>query len=1081
MWTTMTEGPPLYNSRLIQNYLQYLEKHHPEVALDRLLAAGGIERAEVEDPGHWLRQEQINRFHDALHQAVQDPQLARNVGRFAQAARTSGMLARYALGFMTPMMAYRALGKLTGEWTRSIDIATRAISDRSVAVTVTPRAGVQEQPFQCANRIGMLEAVAKLFTGQFAKIEHPVCMHRGGASCDYRISWRALPSSRLKRWLRLGSVGAVLILGIAAGLLSFFHWMLALMGWIGLLGLVGLLAVVAENRELKDSMAQKGETADRYLTEIKYRYSSAFLIQEIGKAASALQPPEAFIKVAASILEKRLGYKGGILWLIDENRPDRLQGRGYGIPGAVLDTLRDLPLDEPEETLGGLLESVCRGGATVVADSPEEIQRQFPGKPGRWAHLGIHSLVAVPLLHETRIIGMLLVFNETASQRTSFSDINLISGVASQVALGIASARTYQRLQARETTYRLLVENQTDMVIKVDLEGRFLFVSPSYCRTFGKTEKELLGRTFLPLVHEDDRENAARAMAALYQPPYTVSLEQRALTKNGWRWLAWVDTALRDEAGRVAAIIGVGRDITERKQAEAALKESRDLFDSFMEHLPALAFIKDREGRYIYTNRMYSELFDEPRDHRLGKTDLDLWPEEVGRELMANDRLVLEKKRILNLLETTHRNGDPQYWQVSKFPLIREGEVHYVGGVAFDISDRMKTEEAKQALEFQLLQTQKMEAIGTLAGGIAHDFNNILSAIIGFTEMSLLDVPPDAGVTENLEKVLRAGGRARDLVKQILTFSRQSPMDPKPIQLQPIIKEALKLLRASLPTTVKMDAIIEPVGTVMADPTQIHQLVMNLCTNARDAMENVDGTLTVILEEVTMRAEEAARFPRLMPGKFSKLTVCDTGQGIPSHILEKIFDPFFTTKGEGRGTGMGLAVVHGIVERIGGVITVDSTPGEGSCFIIFLPVIEDRPSDMLPASLKVPGGAERILFVDDEPFQTDLGRQMLGRLGYGVKAFTSSTKALEAFQEDPEAFDLLITDMTMPEMTGDELARRVMAVRPQLPVILCTGYSERITEEAAEALGIRGFVMKPVVIRELALLVRDILDAQRAV
>jgi len=975
------------------------------------------------------------------------------------------------------MMAYRALAKIASEWTRATDYATRPVSDRQVDLIVTPRPGIREQPFQCDNRIGMLEALAKIFTGQFARVEHPACMHRGDASCDYRISWQPLPSSRWKRWLRWGFLGAIATLLGAAPWLPLNQWLFGMGAWVVLLGLGGSVAAGLENRELKRAILQKGEAADRDVREIKYRYSGAFLIQEIGKAASALQPPEAFVQATLAILQKRLGYRGGMLWLITEERPERLHGSGFGIAPEVLKTLDDVPLDAPEETLGGLLEAVCRRGATVVIDQPEEIRRQFPGGIDRWEALGAHSLVAVPLRHEDRIIGLLLVFNDTAAARTSFSDINLIQGVASQIALGVTSARTYLRLQEREATYRLLVENQTDMVVKVDLEGRFLFVSPSYCRTFGKTEEELLGRTFMPLVHEDDRESTAQAMEALYRPPYTAVIEQRAQTKAGWRWLSWADTAILDEAGRVAAIIGVGRDITERKQAEAALKESRDLFDSFMEHIPALAFIKDREGRYIYTNPFYSRLFDEPPGHRLGKTDLDLWPEEVGRELMANDRQVLEEKRILSMVETTQRQGETQYWQVAKFPLYRDGEALYLGGVAFDISDRMKTEEAKQELEFRLLQTQKMEAIGTLAGGIAHDFNNILSAIIGFTEMSLLDVPPGSGLTENLEKVLRAGGRARDLVKQILTFSRQSQMDPKPIQLQPIIKEALKLLRASLPTTVQMDAIIEPAGTVMADPTQIHQLIMNLVTNARDAMENVDGTLTVILEAVTMGATESARYPRLMPGNYCKLTVRDTGHGIPSHIREKIFDPFFTTKGEGRGTGMGLAVVHGIVERIGGAIAVDSEPGKGSCFTIFLPVIEDRPSDILPATLKVPGGSERILFVDDEPFQTDLGRQMLGRLGYRVQAFARSTEALEAFQADPGAFDLLITDMTMPEMTGDELARRVMALRPDMPVILCTGYSERITEETASALGIRGFVMKPVVISELALLLRKVLDA----
>ncbi len=1072
----MTDAPPIYNSRVIKNYLEYLERHHPDVSLAPLLLSAGIARVEVEDPGHWFTQAQINDFHRALGQVVRDPQLARKAGRFARSSRTAGMLTRYVLGFMTPMMAYRGVAKVASEWTRATDYVARPISGTRIALTVTPRPGVQEQPFQCDNRIGMLEALAKLFTGQYAQVEHSACLHRGAANCDYRISWQSLPSHRWKRGLRYGVLGALVVLAGSAISLPLRSWLMAMMGWAALLGMAESIVLLLENRELKHRITYKGEVADQDIQEIKYRYSGAFLMQEIGKAASALQTPEQFVATTVSLLQKRLSYKGGMLWLMAEDQTERLVGSGFGIPPALVERIREVPLLASGDGFGGLLETVCRRGAAMVVDDPDEIRRQFPGGEAHWKALGLHSLIAVPLQNEDRTIGLLFLYNDAATQHTSFSDINLISGVASQIALGVSSARTHHRLQNREANYRLLVENQTDLVVKVDLEGRFLFVSPSYCRTFDKTEDALLGQTFMPLVHEDDRENTAQAMASLFHPPHTAVVEQRARTKNGWRWLAWSDTALLDEAGQVTAIIGVGRDITGQKEAEAALQQSRALFDSFMEHLPALAFIKDREGRYLYTNPFYDKLFDEPQGHRLGKTDLDLWPDEIGRELMANDRRVLNESRIFNFVETTQHHGATQYWQVSKFPLYREGEPTYLAGVAIDISDHMKTEEAKQELEFQLLQTQKMEAIGTLAGGIAHDFNNILSAIIGFTEMSLMDVPPEFGVTANLEKVLQAGGRARDLVKQILTFSRQGQMDPKPIHLQPIIKEALKLLRASLPTTLEMDAIIEPVGTVMADPTQIHQLIMNLCTNARDAMENVEGTLTVILEPVVMGAEEAVRYPRLTPGNYCKLTVCDTGQGIPSHIMEKIFDPFFTTKGEGRGTGMGLAVVHGIVERIGGAITVDSTPGEGACFIIFLPVIEDRPSAILPASLKVPGGSERILFVDDEPFQTDLGCQMLGRLGYRVQAFTRSSEALEAFEADPEAVDLVITDMTMPEMTGDELARRIMAIRPDLPIILCTGYSERMTEEAAEALGIRGFAMKPIIIRELALLLRQILD-----
>jgi len=511
----MTDAPSLYNSRVIKNYLEYLEKMHPDISLDNLLAASGIGRAEVEDPGHWLNQDQINLFHAVMEQVTNDPQIARDAGRFAQASRTAGMLKRYALGFMTPMMAYRAVAKLAAEWTRATDVAARPLSTKSIALTVTPRAGVQEQPFQCANRIGMFEALAKLFTGQFAQIEHPTCMHRGGENCDYRISWQWLPSSHWKRWLRFGSLGALLVLITTMGLLPADHWLLQLVGWAGLLGMGWTVAVALENQELKRSIIHKGEMADQNLREIKHRYSSAYLIQEIGKAASALQPPEAFVKAVLAILEKRLDYKGGMLWLVDGDPPDLLKGEGFGLGPEQLVSFRKIVLGNPAEVAGGLFESVCFQGATAVADHPEEIERQFPGNSAQLRQLGIHSLVAVPLKNESQTIGMLLVFDDAGTERTSFSDINLITGVASQVALGLTSARTYHRLHEREGTYRLLVENQTDMVVKVDIEGRFLFVSPTYCETFGKTEGELLGKTFMPLVHEDDRERTARAMEAL--------------------------------------------------------------------------------------------------------------------------------------------------------------------------------------------------------------------------------------------------------------------------------------------------------------------------------------------------------------------------------------------------------------------------------------------------------------------------------------------------------------------------------------------------------------------------------------
>jgi nitrogen-specific signal transduction histidine kinase len=386
------------------------------------------------------------------------------------------------------------------------------------------------------------------------------------------------------------------------------------------------------------------------------------------------------------------------------------------------------------------------------------------------------------------------------------------------------------------------------------------------------------------------------------------------------------------------------------------------------------------------------------------------------------------------------------------------------------------TEEVK--LETKLRQAQKMEAIGTLAGGIAHDFNNILSLIMGYTELAMHNVSEGSRVRDNMDKVFKASERARDLVKQILAFSRHTEQEQKPVQIHLIAKESLKLLRPSFPTTIEIRQNITSTGTVMADPTQIHQVIMNLCTNAYHAMSDKGGILEVSLTDVELDSDYTAKHLDTHPGPYLKLTVSDTGHGMKKKVLNRIFDPYYTTKEKTGGTGMGLAVVHGIVKSHGGVITVYSEPGKGSTFNVFLPRTESaegvvEPEEIIP----LPIGKERILFVDDEPFIVDIGKGMLEHLGYTVVTRTSPIEALEAFKAMPDKFDLVITDMTMPKMTGDELAKELMKIRSDIPIILCTGFSELINEEKAKAMGIRAFVMKPVVQRELANAVRKALDS----
>ena len=390
-------------------------------------------------------------------------------------------------------------------------------------------------------------------------------------------------------------------------------------------------------------------------------------------------------------------------------------------------------------------------------------------------------------------------------------------------------------------------------------------------------------------------------------------------------------------------------------------------------------------------------------------------------------------------------------------------------------------EERTQTLakyERQLQQVLKIQAIGTLAGGIAHDFNNILFPIVGYTELTMDEVPDDSVAHNNLEEVLKAAHRAKDLVQQILTFSRQSGQERKPVEVHAIIREALKLLRASIPASIEIiNKINDDCHPVMGDATQIHQVIMNLCTNAYQAMQDKGGTLEVNLSEVDVGYEETVKKIGMQPGKHLQLLVRDEGCGMDAVVLDRIFEPYYTTKEQGKGTGLGLSVIHGIVKNHRGDISVTSSPGKGTTFKVYLPVTEDADiANEFEPSNGAAKGNERILLIDDEEQIVSMEQQMLENLGYEVTARTDSSEALKEFSQKPQNFDLVITDMTMPHMTGDKLAQKLLDIKPDIPVILCTGFNEDITEEKALAMGIQKFVMKPVIKNDLATTIRTVLD-----
>jgi len=397
-----------------------------------------------------------------------------------------------------------------------------------------------------------------------------------------------------------------------------------------------------------------------------------------------------------------------------------------------------------------------------------------------------------------------------------------------------------------------------------------------------------------------------------------------------------------------------------------------------------------------------------------------------------------------------------------------------------EIAEHKKAEEERMQMERLIRQSEKMQALGTLAGGIAHDFNNILSSIIGYTDMVLEELPRDSSLSQDLHQVLDAGYRAKDMIKQILTFSRQNEEERKPLHLGSIVKEALGFLQVTLPKNIEiLSNIEEEKDLVLADPTQVHQILMNLCTNAGHAMRKKGGVLEIDLSRAEVDVSEAAAYPGILPGPYLKLTVSDTGHGMTRAVMNRVFDPYFTTKPIGEGTGMGLSIIHGIIENHGGAVTVSSELGKGATFRVLLPAIQSMESSTAESKKMqtIPGNKnERILLVDDELSLVRLWYQALQRIGYLVASRTTGIEALELFTKDPDYFDLIITDQVMLHMTGTELADAVLKIRPDIPIIICTAYNELLTSGQSKEIGIREVVAKPISSSDLSRLVRTVLD-----
>ena len=636
--------------------------------------------------------------------------------------------------------------------------------------------------------------------------------------------------------------------------------------------------------------------------------------------------------------------------------------------------------------------------------------------------------------------------------------------------------RREKALKESEKTYRELFENSTDFVYTADMKGTFTDANRAAEDLTGYTKDEIIGMNYMDYTPENTHEGIFEAFSMVLneaKPLKDFPLE--VIIKDGTkRYFETCVSPLR-KGEEVIGFQGSSRDVTKRKRTEDALYREKERFKFLVEGSPLGVALINKEELYKYINPKFTEIFGYTLEDIPTRQQwfIKAYPDEKDR-----------KRVIFTLKDDQKKYGIGEVRPRSFEVTCKDGsrKIIRLRLVTMETGDQLLIYEditETQRLEEQLRQTQKMEAIGTLAGGIAHDFNNILASLIGYTELAIDYVDDKKELLEDLQEVRKAGNRAKDLVSQILAFSRQSEKELKPIKAEPIVKEALKLLRSSLPTTIEIRDNILSDALVMADPTQIHQVMMNLCTNASHAMQEKGGILEVALTDVYLDSSFTSRYPDIKTGNFLKLTVRDTGHGIAPDILDQIFNPFFTTKEKGEGTGLGLSVVHGIIKSAGGTITVYSEPEEGSEFNLYLPIIEREVKEEQGFEIPLSTGSERILFVDDEQPIREMSKKLLESLGYRVEVRSNGIEALEFFKVNPESFDLIITDMTMPNMTGAQLAEQLMSVRSDIPIILCTGFSTMIDEKKSNAMGIRAFVLKPIIKSDIAKIIRMVLDDAR--
>ena len=1078
----------LYNSRIIKNYVEYAKKFHPDVDIDSVLNYAGIARYEVDDQSHWFTQDQVDRFHEILTEKTGDPNISREVGRYAASSRASGALRQYALGLMSPASAYWMAEKLSSNLSRAFKFETRQIANNKMEVIVKPRPGVEEKPHQCENRMGLLESMAKLFTNKYAKVEHPECIHRGDKVGRYIITWEKTSFLIWKRLRNLSSLtGIVACFGLFF-LLPVINWVILVLGCALLSVLFWFFSEHLESKELAKTIETQGNAAKDLLFEMDIRYKNVLLIKEIGQATSRIIDTENLVNTVVSAMEKRLDFDRGMIMLANRDETRLVYSGGYGYSTQQERFLQrtDFHLDNPESK--GIFVLSFKEQKPFLINDIAEIEEDFSKRSLELAkQMGVRALICVPIIYEKKSLGILAVDNTRSKRVLTQSDMSLLMGVASQTAINIIEIMSFQKLQESEEKYRSILESIEEGFFEVDHYGNFTFFNDSLCRIMGYSREELLGMNNRDYTTQETASRMFQLFNKTYQTgnPGMVS-DFEIIRRDGSTRILEISAYLRrDSSSQPVGFRGVSRDVTERKLAEEALRESEEKYRELVENANSIILRRDIEGRITFFNEFAQRFFGYAENEILGKNlrDTILPDTEPAKRDLDNLVASLQKdpeRQVISEDENILRNGDT-VWIAWTYKPIFDGncklkEVLCIGN---DITELKRAENEKKDLESQLQVAQKMEAIGTLAGGIAHDFNNILQSIFSYTQILLTSKDADDPDRSRIEAIIKSVKRASDLTKRLLIFSRKVKSKLKPLNLDQEVIQIVKMLDRMIPKMVNIEVkLAGDLKAVSADPVQIEQIMMNLGVNARDAMPD-GGNLVFETKNITLDTKFCKTHLGATPGEYVLLSVLDTGHGIEKDIQTHIFEPFFTTKEVGKGTGLGLAMVYGIVQSHGGYITCESETGKGTAFRIYFPAlkIKEQEPDVEEVKLPVKGGSETILLVDDEESIRIPCKEMLANAGYKVLTAPDGESALGIFSRKYEKIALIILDLILPGMGGKQCLDEIVKVNPQSQVIVTSGYSvDGSVKEAIESKA-KGFISKPYESRELLNLVREVLDS----